>query len=106
MKSIERVITSLQHKEPDRVPVYPILSGVTRKLVGATYEKWSTDAETCADAYIKAQEQFDLDCIVTLIDLSLEADAWNVPTIYPSNAAAHPDFSNRVINDIDEYSKI
>jgi len=106
MKPIERVIISLGHKEPDRVPVYPILSGVTRKLVGATYEKWSTDAETCADALIKAQEQFDLDCIVTLIDLSLEADAWNAPVIYASDAAAHPDYSKPVIKDIDEYSKI
>ena len=106
MKPIERVTAALQHKEPDRVPVYPILSGVTRKLIGATYEKWSTDAETCADALIKAQEKFDLDCIVTLIDLSLEADAWNLATIFPSNDAAHPDYSNPVIKDIDEYSKI
>jgi uroporphyrinogen decarboxylase len=106
MKPIERVTAALQHKEPDRVPVYPILSGVTRKLIGATYEKWSTDAETCADALIKAQETFDLDCIVTLIDLSLEADAWNLATIFPSNEAAHPDYSNPVIKDIDEYSKI
>lgn len=106
MKPIERVITSLGHKEPDRVPVYPILSGVTRKLVGATYEKWSTDAKTCADALIKAQEQFDLDCIVTLIDLSLEADAWDLPVIFPENEAAHPDYSNLVVKDIDEYSKI
>ncbi|MEG0784672.1 MAG: hypothetical protein RR389_04525, partial [Christensenella sp.] len=26
----------MNHQEPDRVPVYPILSGVTRKLVDAT----------------------------------------------------------------------
>ena len=39
MNSIERVVTSLNHKEPDRVPVYPILSGVTRKLVGASDRK-------------------------------------------------------------------
>jgi uroporphyrinogen decarboxylase len=106
MNPIERVITSLGHREPDRVPVYPILSGVTRKLVGATYEKWATDAETCANALIAAQEQFGLDCIVTLIDLSLEADAWNIPTVFPENAAAHPDYSNPVIREIEDYSKI
>ena len=54
MNSYERVSMALNHQEPDRVPVYPILAGVTRKLVGASYEKWSTDAETCANAYLEA----------------------------------------------------
>ena len=38
MNSYERVVTALNHQEPDRVPVYPILAGITRKLVGASYE--------------------------------------------------------------------
>ena len=76
MNSYERVAAALSHKEADRVPVYPILSGVTRKLVNATYKQWSTDAEICAEAFIKSTEQFDIDCVVTLIDLSVECDAW------------------------------
>lgn len=75
MNSYERVVAALNHQTPDRVPVYPILAGVTRKLVGVSYEQWSTDAETCANAYLAAARQFDLDCIVTLIDLSVECDA-------------------------------
>jgi len=35
MKPIERVTLALQHKEADRVPVYPLMCGVARKLVGA-----------------------------------------------------------------------
>ena len=37
MNAYERVSAALAHKEADRVPVYPILSGITRKLVGADY---------------------------------------------------------------------
>lgn len=106
MNSMERVVTALQHKEPDRVPVYPILSGITRKLVNATYEKWSIDADTCADAFIKAAEQFEQDCIVTLIDLSIECDAWGQKLIFGENEAAHPDYSDCVIKEISDYSKI
>ncbi len=106
MNSIERVVASLQHKEPDRVPVYPILSGVTRNLVNASYKEWSTNAEVCAKAHIKAAELFDFDCIVTLIDLSIECDAWGQPLIFPENEAAHPDYSNCVIKDISDYAKI
>ncbi len=39
MNSMERVVATLMRTGADRVPVYPILSGVTRKLVGATYEE-------------------------------------------------------------------
>ncbi|NMB98239.1 MAG: uroporphyrinogen decarboxylase, partial [Clostridiaceae bacterium] len=59
MNSYERVAAALSYKEADRVPVYPILCGITRKLVGATYKEWATDAKICADAFIKSTEQFD-----------------------------------------------
>lgn len=75
MNSMERVLTALNHKEADRVPVYPVISGVARQLVNASYPEWSNDAELCAQSFIKAREELGLDCIVTLIDLSVECDA-------------------------------
>ena len=75
MTHMERVVAALNHKEADHVPVYPILSGVSRKLVDATYEEWSKDADICAKAFLQTAEQFDIDCIVTLIDLSVECAA-------------------------------
>lgn len=106
MTSYERVVAALTHKEADHVPVYPIMCGVNRKLVGASYEKWSTDAETCAAGFLKTAELFDIDCLVTLIDLSIECDAWGQKLIYPENEAAHPDYSDPVIKDIADYAKI
>ena len=41
MTSLERVSMALSHREPDRVPVYPILSGVSRNLIGASYKDWA-----------------------------------------------------------------
>jgi len=106
MNSIERVMTALSHKEPDYVPVYPILSGVTRHLVGADYKTWSTDADVCAAAFIKAAEEFEIDCLVTLVDLSIECDAWGQEIIYPEIEAAHPNYKNPVIKEIEDYHKI
>jgi agmatine/peptidylarginine deiminase len=60
---MERVLASMQHKPVDRVPVYPILSGITRKLVNADYPTWSNDADVCAAALLKSAEDFDIDCI-------------------------------------------
>ncbi len=106
MKPIERVVKTLQHQEADRVPVYPILSGVTRKLVDATYEEWSTNADVCASALIKAADEFDLDCLVTLIDLSIECDAWGQELIFHEQDAAHPDYSKCVVKGIEDYKNI
>jgi len=106
MISVERVVACLSHKEADRVPVYPILSGVTRHLVGADYKTWATDADVCTEAFVKAADEFDLDCLVTLVDLSVECDAWGQELIYPVNEAAHPNYDNCVIKDIGDYSKI
>jgi len=106
MNKMERVVACLQHKEADRVPVYPVLSGVTRKLIGVDYSTWANDARACADALIKAADEFEQDCIVTLIDLSVECEAWGQKLIHPENEAAHPDYSNPLIKGIEEYSKI
>lgn len=106
MNSMERVVSSLQHKEPDRVPVYPIISGASRRLIGASYKDWSNDADICAEALLKAREEFDLDCIVTLIDLSIECDAWGQELVYPEDEAAHPNYNNCVVKEIEDYAKI
>ena len=106
MNSMERVLAALSHQEPDRVPVYPILAGVNRRLVGADYPTWSTDAAVCAAGYLKTAEMFDIDCLVTLIDLSVECDAWGQKIVYPENEAAHPDFDELLIRDIDDYARI
>ncbi len=106
MTKRERVTAALQHREPDRVPVYPILSGVTRKLAGATYEEWSTDADIYARAMIKAADEYDLDCLVTLIDLSVECDAWGQELQFEEENACHPNYKNLVIKETEDYSKI
>lgn len=106
MNAMERVVKTLHHQEADRVPVYPIISGTSRLLTGVSYEKWSKDAKAYAEAMLKAREQFDLDCIVTLIDLSVECTAWGQELIYPENEAAHPNYDKMVIGDIEDYAKI
>ena len=106
MTHFERVAAALAHQETDRVPVYPILSGCNRRLVNASYPEWSQSAEICAESYLRAAEQFDLDCVVTLIDLSVECDLWGQELIFPENEAAHPNYKNNVVKEIEDYALI
>ncbi len=103
MNSLERVTTIMNNKEADHVPVYPILSGASRRLIGADYKTWATDADVCAKALIKVTEDFDLDAICTLTDLSVEAEDFGQPLIYPESEAAHPDKNNQILKSKDDY---
>lgn len=106
MNSMERMVKTINHEEADRVPVFPVIAGAARRLVGASYPEWSVNADLCAESFIKAQKEFDMDCVVTLIDLSVECTAWGQELVYPETEAAHPNYKNTVIKDIDEYEKI
>lgn len=106
LNALERVKKTLQFQEPDRVPVYPIISGVSRQLIGVDYEKWSTDANTTARALLKATDELGLDLVCTLTDLSVEAADFGAKLIYPENEAAHPDYNEILIKDIEGYKKV
>lgn len=106
MTPMERMVKTLNHEEPDRVPVFPVIAGAARRLVDASYPEWSVNADVCAESFIKAQKEFGMDCVVTLIDLSVECTAWGQELVFPENEAAHPNYHNCVIQDIEEYEKI
>ena len=106
MNATQRVTAALMRTGTDRTPVYPILSGITRKLVNATYRDWATDPEICAEAFYRSVKEYDLDTVVTLIDLSVECDAWGQQLIFHENDAAHPDYNNLVIREPEDYAKI
>ena len=106
MNSMERITLALQHKEADRVPVYPLLNSVSRKTLGITYEEWTKDTKKCAEAIIKATEEIGADCICTLVDLSVEAADWGQEIVYHDNSAANPKMDNRYIKTADEYDKV
>lgn len=38
MNSMERVVKALNHQQADRIPVYPIISGASRRMLGASYK--------------------------------------------------------------------
>jgi uroporphyrinogen decarboxylase len=103
MTPLERVTMILQHKAADRVPVYPLLNGISRRLVNASYKDWATNADITAEAYCRVTEQFNLDAIVTLTDLSVEAGDFGQKLVFPENEAAHPDHHSHLIDGIEAY---
>lgn len=106
MNSMERVNLALQHKEPDRVPVYPLINSVSRQALGLSYSEWTQNVDLCAEAILKTTDELDVDCMCTIVDLSLEAADWGQGIIYPENDAAHPVMDDRFIKSPEEYDKV
>jgi uroporphyrinogen decarboxylase len=106
MNALERVSLALQHKEADRVPVYPLINSVSRRALGISYEEWTKDTEKCAESIIKTTEELGLDIICSLTDLSVEAADYGQELLYFDNEAACPNQNNRVITSIKDYANI
>ncbi len=106
MTSLERVSLILQHKEADRVPVYPLINSISRLYTGIDYARWCQDTELCAESIIKATEDIDVDIICSLVDLSVEAADLGQRIEYPKNEAARPHYHDKLIKTIDDYKKI
>lgn len=106
MKPLARVMTTLQHREPDRVPVYPFMNGISRSFVGASYPRWATDADIAAEAFIRVTDALGLDMICTLVDLSVEAADFGQKVIFPENEAPFPDRNDHLITQLEDYKRI
>jgi uroporphyrinogen decarboxylase len=106
MTPLERIGTTLQHKEPDRVPVAPLVCGAARRIYGVTYEEWSKDGEIQGKSMLQAQELIGFDGMLTLVDLSVEAADLGQEMLYPVEDTAHPNYDNPWIKSPDDYEKI
>lgn len=85
------------------MPVYPIISGASKRLINVSYKDWPNDADLCARALLKAREELDLDCIVTLIVLLVECDAWGQELILLVNEV--PDAVHEAAKEVNETLK-
>lgn len=106
LSPLERVITSIHHKEPDRVPVAPITNAAARRIMGVSFPDYSRSAEKAANVYSASVEFLGAELIVLLLDLSVEAADFGQEIIYPEQSTAHPNYLNPLIRDVDDYLKI
>ncbi len=106
LSSIERVLTCTRHKEPDRVPVTPILCAGARQIKGISFPEFATNAEKAADVYASGYELVGGDMVVLLWDLSVEAADFGQKVVFPVNSTPRPDYDDPMIKDVDGYGKL
>lgn len=76
MTSMERVLCTLSHREPDRVPLFLLLSLYGARESGMSVEEYFSKADNVVRAQLQMQAKYGTDCYYTFFYAALETEAW------------------------------
>lgn len=82
MTSMERVLTALSHQEPDRVPLFLLLTMHGAKELGISIREYFSLADYVVEGQLRMQRKFRNDCIYTFFYAPLEVEAFGGQVLY------------------------
>lgn len=106
LSSLERILAAMRHKEPDRVPVTPLLCAGARHISGIAFPDYSLDADKAARVFMDGFQLVGGDMVILMLDLSVEAADFGQQMLYPPDSTAYPDYNRPFINDHNGYTRI
>ena len=83
MTSYDRVMTSVQHKEPDRVPFMPFAQTFTSKFAGIAFSEYVSKAGKFVEGQLKAYNAFNWDALCFSSDVGMYAEALGAKIDFP-----------------------
>lgn len=87
---MQRVLTSLAQKEPDRVPFFLLFSLHGAKQLGVPIREYFSSAENVVEGQLRLREQFRHDCLYTFHYAAIEVEAAGSEVVFitdgPPNA--------------------
>ncbi len=92
MTAMERVLTALGHKEPDRVPFFLTLTMHGAKALGVSIQDYFANPAYVAEGQIRLNQTYQDDFLYSFFYAAVEVEAWGADVIYtddgPPNAGA------------------
>jgi len=85
MSSMERVMTALDFKEPDRVPLFLLFSMYGAKELGLGIKKYFSDPDNVVKAQIYMKEKYRNDCYYASTYVAVEVEACGGEVIFSEN---------------------
>lgn len=90
MTSLQRVLTTMEHKEPDRVPCFLLVTMHGSKELGISIEEYFSKAEYVVEGQLRIQKKYRNDLLYPFFYGAAEVEAWGGEVIYvedgPPNA--------------------
>ncbi len=82
MTSMERVLTTLSHQEPDKVPLFLLTTMHGAKELGMTIKEYFSKAENVVEGQIRLHKKYGSDCCYPFFYAPLESEAFGGEVIY------------------------
>lgn len=79
---MERVLTTLSHKEPDRVPQFLLLTMHGAKELGISIKEYFSKGENVVEGQLRLQKKYRNDCYYPFFYAPLEVEAFGGQVIY------------------------
>lgn len=76
MTSLQRVLTTLSHKEPDRVPFFLLATMHGANELGLSIRDYFSKAENIVEGQIRLRNKYKHDCLTPFHYASIETEAW------------------------------
>ncbi len=105
MTPMQRVLTTLQHQEPDRTPFFLLLSIYGAKELGISIKEYFSKPENIVEAQLRMQKKFHHDCLCTFFYAAIEMEAWgSTSTVFYEDGP--PNSGEPLIRDIGEIKNL
>jgi len=82
MNSMQRVVTTLSHKEADRVPFFLLLSLHGARELNLSIRDYFSDAGNVFEGQMRLWEKYRHDCLYTFYYATIEIEAWGGEVIF------------------------
>ena len=82
MTSLERVLTTMGYREPDRVPLFLLVTMHGAKELGLSIREYFSKAENVVEGQLRLRKRYRNDCVIGFFYAPAEVEAWGAEVIY------------------------
>lgn len=82
MNAMQRTLATLEHREPDRVPLFLLTTLHGAREVGLSIEEYFSSAENVIEGQMRLLAKYRGDCLYPFYYAALEMEAWGADTIF------------------------
>ncbi len=89
MTSLQRVLTTLEHREPDRVPFFLLVTMHGARELGISIREYFSKAENVVEGQLRMRAKYHHDCLYGIFYAPIEVEAWGGEVIFYDNGPAN-----------------
>ena len=104
MTSLQRVLTTLGHKEPDRVPFFLLVTMHGAKELGLSLKEYFARPENVVEGQLRMRRKYRHDCVYNFFYAPVEVEAWGGEVIYYEDGP--PNSGMPFIRNFDDIKKL